>query len=508
MTLDAVSLSVLTNALVGIADEMLASLVRAAYSSNIKERRDCSTAIFDAAGRCIAQAAAIPVHLGALPESVAAVRARPQEPGDVFLLNDPFQGGSHLPDLTVVAPLFVDAVLFGFGASRAHFADVGGMRPGSMPADAVEIYQEGLIIPPVRVRAAGRPVDDVLAMVLANVRDPARSRGDLRAQMAATALAERRLAELAERHGLTAVQELPDAVLDYTERRARAALRRLTPGRGEAAGELEGDGSVDVDIPIHVVVEIADGEVHVDFAGTSAAVRGNVNCPRAVTRAACLFALRALLPADLPQNEGIDRVLRVSAPPGCLVDARHPSAVAAGNVETSQRVADTVQQAMGAFADVPAAGQGTMNNVVIGGDGWTYYETLGGGQGASSSGPGDSGVHVGMSNTLNTPIEALELEFPMRVERYDLSGGRGGDGEHRGGDGLCRSIRVLQPATLSLLTDRRRHGPLGAHGGEPGEPGENLVNSTPRPPKTVVHLEAGDVVTIRTPGGGGWGSPR
>jgi N-methylhydantoinase B len=507
VTLDAVSLSVLTNALVGVADEMLAALVRTAYSSNIKERRDCSTAIFDVDGRCIAQAAAIPVHLGALPDSVAAVRRRPQHPGDVFLLNDPFQGGSHLPDLTVVAPLFDGSTHVGFGASRAHFADVGGMRPGSMPADAREIYQEGLIVPPVRVMAGGHPVDDVLALVLANVRDPARSRGDLRAQIAATALAERRLVELAARHGLDVLLALPDAVLDYTERRALAALARLTPGRSAHAGELEGDGATDDDIPIRVAVEVTADGVHVDFTGTSAAVAGNVNCPSAVTRAACLFAMRALLPADIPQNAGIERVLRVTTEPGSLVDARHPSAVAAGNVETSQRVTDIVRAAMGAFADVTASGQGTMNNVVIGGEGWNYYETLGGGQGASSSGPGDSGVHVGMSNTLNTPIEALELEFPMRVERYDLSGGRGGDGRHRGGDGLCRSIRVLTPATLSLLTDRRRHRTEGANGGGDGDPGENLVNGRPVAPKALVHLAAGDVVTVRTPGGGGWGTP-
>ncbi|WP_322777759.1 hydantoinase B/oxoprolinase family protein [Frankia sp. Cas4] len=522
--MDPVTLSVLASALAGVAEEAGTLLVRSAYSSNIKERRDCSAALFDAAGRMVAQAAHVPVHLGAMYESVRAVAERGAVPGDVWVLNDPFAGGNHLPDITLVSPLaadgqIADGQIIAYAATRAHHSDVGGMRPGSMPADSQEIYAEGLIIPPVRLVADGEWQDDILELICANSRTPELRRGDLRAQAAANRLAGTRLAELVDRRGLAVVLEAFTEVLAYGERRSRAMIASLPDGRYTAVGEVEGDGVGDDDIPIRVTATIEGDGLTVDFAGTSPAVPGNVNCPRAVTRSACCFALRVLLPDDVPANDGTYAPLTVRTEPGSLVDARRPSAVVAGNVETSQRIADTVlaalapalaarsQTAQSGPAGLPAQGQGTMNNLIIGGRGWTYYETLGGGQGASSRGPGPSGVHVGMTNTLNTPIEALELEYPMRVERYELDPGTSGPGRHRGGAGLVRSIRVLEPATLSVLTDRRRHAPQGAAGGGPGAVGRNEVDGVALAPKTSLELAAGAVVMIRTPGGGGWGSP-
>ncbi len=485
-----IELSVASAALTGIAEEMGTVLVRSSLSANIKERRDCSAALFDARGRMVAQAEHIPVHLGAMPESVAAVIAHGPQPGETWILNDPFAGGSHLPDITMVTPLALEGRIAAFACTRAHHSDVGGIAPGSMPATSTSIWQEGVIVPPVRL------TDEVLAVLLANVRTPELRRGDLAAQSAANRLAEERLAEL--RFPLADAFE---AVIAYAERRAREAIGRLPDGRYEAEGEVE----TDVDLPIRVAVTVADDRVEIDFDGTSPAAPGNVNAPLAVTRAACTFAVKVALGADVPVNDGLFRAVEIRAPEGCLVNARHPSAVVAGNVETSQRIADTVLLALAQAADVPAQGQGTMNNLVIGTPRWTYYETLGGGQGASSRGDGPSGVHVGMSNTLNTPIEALELDAPLRVERYELLDGSGGEGRHRGGDGLVRAVRVLEPATLSLLTDRRRHAPQGLEGGGPGRTGRNLVNGEELPPKATRELAAGDVVTVETPGGGGWG---
>ena len=503
--LDPVTLSVLASALAGIAEEMGAVLIRGSYSSNIKERRDCSTALFDARGRMVAQAEHIPVHLGAMPEAVAAIRRRKPEPGDVFAINDPYSGGTHLPDITLVSPVALDGEILGYAVTRAHHSDVGGMRPGSAPSDSREIYQEGIIIPPVRLVRGGDYVDDVLDLLLANVRTPAIRRGDLRAQIAGNQIAEERLRELIDRRGKEIVLAAFDEVISYTERRTREVIRELPDGEYRAEDFMEGDGTVDEDIPIRAKVRIREDSMSIDFSGTSDAVRGNVNCPLAVTRSACYFALRVLLPGDVPANAGTYAPLDITAPKGSLVNARSPSAVVAGNVETSSRIADTVLSALSGAAALPAEGQGTMNNLVIGGSGWTYYETIGGGQGASHKGPGPSGVHVGMSNTLNTPTEAFELEYPMRVERYELLYGSGGEGKHRGGDGIVRSVRVLEPASLSLLTDRRRHPPRGIEGGEPGEPGKNLLNDEELPPKVSRDMEEGDVVTVKTPGGGGYG---
>ncbi|HEY7603437.1 MAG TPA: hydantoinase B/oxoprolinase family protein [Gaiellaceae bacterium] len=489
----------MTASLVGIAEEMGTALVRSASSANIKERRDCSAALFDASGQMVAQAEHIPVHLGAMPESVAAVITGNPAPGDLFVLNDPFAGGSHLPDITVVSPLDLDGEIVAYACTRAHHSDVGGITPGSMPAGSTSIWQEGLVVPPVRLD------DSVLRVILANVRTPELRRADLAAQTAANRLAGERLAELAARHGREAVLGAFDEVIAYAGRRAGEAIRCLPDGRYEAEGEVEGDGVTDDDLTIRVAVTIAGDAIEIDFGGTAPAAAGNVNAPFAVTRAACTFAVKVALGADVPVNAGLAATVTIRAPAGCLVDARAPSAVVAGNVETSQRIADTVLLALAQAADVPAQGQGTMNNVVIGSSTWTYYETLGGGQGASARGDGPSGVHVGMSNTLNTPVEALELDLPLRVERYELLDGTGGTGRHRGGDGLVRELRLLEPATLSLLTDRRRHAPLGLDGGEPGSPGRNLLNGAELPPKVTRELEPGDVVTVETPGGGGWG---
>ncbi|MGE5273576.1 MAG: hydantoinase B/oxoprolinase family protein [Verrucomicrobiota bacterium] len=486
-------------ALAGVAEEMGTALVRSASSPNIKERRDCSAALFDARGRMVAQAEHIPVHLGAMQESVGAVIARAPRRGDVFVLNDPFEGGSHLPDVTLVSPLDVDGEIVGYACTRAHHSDVGGLVPGSMPAGSTTIWQEGLIIPPVRLD------ESIMRIILSNVRTPEVRRADLRAQAAANRLAGERIRELVERRGRDTVLATFDAVIAYAERRAREAIRRLPDGRYEAEGEVEGDGITDDDLPIRVAVTVAGDEIEIDFDGTAPAAAGNVNAPLAVTRAACTFAVKVALGADVPVNAGLYEAVSIRVPEGCLLDARAPSAVVAGNVETSQRIADTVLLALAQGAEVPAQGQGTMNNVVIGTSTWAYYETLGGGQGASGRGDGPSGVHVGMSNTLNTPVEALELELPLRVERYELLDGSGGGGRHRGGDGLVRSLRVLEPATLSLLTDRRRHAPLGLRGGGPGRPGRNLLNGEELPSKATRELNAGDVVTVETPGGGGWG---
>jgi N-methylhydantoinase B len=511
LSLDPVTLSVLASALSGIAEEAGAVLIRGAYSSNIKERRDCSAALFDAKGAMVAQAEHIPVHLGAMPEAVAAVIEHEPDPGDVWIVNDPYRGGTHLPDITLVSPLVASASgdeasgrgrgdILAYAVTRAHHSDVGGMRPGSMPADSTSVYQEGIVIPPLRLG------DDVLELILANVRTPDIRRGDLRAQTAANKLAGRRLEELVERRGRDVVEQAFEEVVAYAERRTREALRDVPDGTYEAERALEGDGVTDDDVMIRASVTVDGDELSIDFSGTDEQVAGNVNCPLSVTRSACYFALRALLPSDVPANAGTYAALSIEAPEGTVVNAQSPAAVVAGNVETSQAIADTVLAALAQAVDLPAQGQGTMNNLIIGGRGWTYYETIGGGQGASASGPGPSGVHVGMSNTLNTPIEALELEYPMRVERYELRDGSGGDGEQRGGDGVERAVRVLEPATLNLLTDRRRHAPGGREGGGDGACGENLLNDEELPPKATRELAEGDVVVVRTPGGGGYGS--
>jgi N-methylhydantoinase B len=506
--IDALELSVLAHGVAMIAEEMGGVLVRSALSPNIRERRDASAALFDAQGRMIAQAAHIPVHLGAMPEAVAAVRRCGPNPGDVFLLNDPYHGGSHLPDLTLVEAVEVDGAIGGFTAVRAHHADVGGMSPGSMPQGATELVQEGIVIPPVRLVRAGALNEELLSLLLANVRTPAERRGDLGAQLAACAAGASGWRALAHRLGARKLAAACDALLDYAERRVRGRLASLEGRRGRAVDCLEGDGVSDADIEIAVALEVRDGTLALDFTGSAPQVAGNVNCPAAVTRAAAVFALRTLLADDVPTNDGIARAITLVLPERSAVNAAWPAAVAAGNVEMSQRVADTILAALGdAGVDVAAQGQGTMNNITFGGAGWTFYETLGGGQGATAAGPGPSGVHVGMSNTLNTPVESLERATPLRIDRYALRDGSGGGGAHRGGEGVVRAYRATAPCTVTLLTERRRHAPRGVKGGDAGAVGRNLLNGEPLPAKCRVALKAGDVVTIETPGGGGYGSP-
>ncbi len=509
VALDPLELSVWSSLVSMIAEEMGSVLVRGALSPNIRERRDASCALFDAEGRMVAQAAHIPVHLGALPEAVRAVREARPAAGDVFLLNSPWQGGSHLPDLTMVEAIDDGrGAIAGYAVVRAHHADVGGMSPGSMPQGATELVQEGLILPPVRLERGGVPQEEMLTLILANVRTPQERRGDLAAQRAACDVGARGWRALLAQHGAARLAAVTSGLLDYAERRAVSRLAALDGAVGVAEDALEGDGVSDAEVPLRVALAVRGGQLHLDFAGTSAMVRGNVNCPIQVTRAAALFVLRALLPDDVPTNEGIARPIVIRTPDDCCLAARAPAAVAAGNVEMSQRITDLLFTAFAAAGvEVPAQGQGTMNNITFGGAGWTFYETLGGGQGASAKGPGPDAVHVGMSNTRNTPIESLERAYPIVIERYAVRRGSGGAGRHRGGDGVIRAYRVLAPCTVTLLTERRSRAPRGAMGGAAGMPGENLLNGQPLPAKCRRDLLPGDVIELRTPGGGGWGAP-
>jgi N-methylhydantoinase B len=509
MTLDAIGLEVMAHAFAGIAEEMGAALVASALSPNVRERRDSSAALFNVQGEMIAQAAHIPVHLGAMPEAVAAVRALDPAPSDTFVLNDPFTGGTHLPDITMVHAIDVEGDVGGFTVVRAHHSDVGGSRPGSMPPHSSEIFEEGIIIPPIRWTRCGVLQEDAVRVLLANVRTPEMRRGDLAAQLAACERGAERVRELVERRGRSFVAEAVTDLLDYAERRTRAALEhRVKPGRYQAEDFLEGDGVRDEDVRIRVAVEVRDGGLVADFSGSDQAVQGNVNCPISVTRSAVLFVVRCLVGEDVPTNGGLHRAVEVRAPIGSVVNAQRPHAVAAGNVETSQRITDTLFLALAAAADVPAQGQGTMNNVVLGGSGWTYYETLGGGQGASSSGPGPSGVHVGMSNTRNTPVEVFELEHPLRIVTYSLRDASGGRGRHRGGNGVVRAYEALDAVDVSVISERRRRGAQGVSGGRSGKPGRNLLNDRELPGRVALQLVPHDVLRIETPGGGGWGAPQ
>jgi N-methylhydantoinase B len=487
-----IELQILGSLLRAVAEEMGAVLVRSAFSANIKERRDCSTALFDERARMIAQAEHIPVHLGAMPDSVAAVLAHDPQPGEVWALNDPYTGGTHLPDITLVSRTEA-----GFAVTRAHHADVGGREPGSMPAASRTLAEEGVVIPPTLLD------DDALARLVAQMRNPDERRGDLRAQLAAQRLAEQRVAELCAQRGKESVTAAMDELYAYSERALRAGIARLPDGTYEAADTLE---PIAGELDIRVTVTIAGDEATIDFAGTSPQHDGNLNCPLSVARSACYYVVRVLVDPDVPASGGAFAPVTVSAPEGCLVNAQPAHAVAAGNVETSSRIVDVVMRAFGQAIPVPAQGQGTMNNVTLGNDRFTYYETIGGGQGACPDADGPSGVHVAMSNTLSTPVEALELQYPLRVERYGLRLGSGGDGARRGGDGVVRELRVLDDCRLSIISERRTRAPQGERGGAPGERGRNLVNGEAVGAKVTRALAAGDVVTIETPGGGGSGS--
>lgn len=503
MTIDPITLQVMIGALRAACEEMGATLIRSAYSANIKERHDCSTALFDARGELVMQAEHIPVHLGSMPDAVAAILDQRQEPEAEWILNDPFRGGTHLPDITLVSPVFVDGQLFGFAASRAHHADVGGPTPGSMPAFSHRLDEEGVVIGPTRVTPAA--LDDLVAQM----RNPRQRLADLRAQQSANRVGCLRLAELAARHGAAGLREGMDEILAYSERRTRAALAALPDGTYSAEDFLEDDSpdGSERDVALRVTATISGETLRLDFAGTDPQIDGNLNCPLSVTKSAAFFAVRVLTDPDAPPCAGAHRPIEVIAPPGCLLNAAAPAAVVAGNVETSSRVADLVIAALAGARPVPAQGQGTMNNLTLAGEGFTYYETLGGGQGACPDADGPSAIHVAMSNTLNTPIEALETEFPLRVRELALRRGSGGAGAHRGGDGLVRELEALAPMRFTLLTERRRRAPQGRDGGAPGVTGQNLLDERPLPSKSEGDLAPGSRLRVETPGGGGHGLP-
>jgi N-methylhydantoinase B len=487
-----IQLQVLGHALRSVAEEMGAALVRSAFSANIKERRDCSTALFDERGRMVAQAEHIPVHLGAMPDAVAAVMKHEPARTDVFVLNDPFAGGTHLPDITLVSRMEV-----GFAATRAHHADVGGREPGSMPADSRTLEEEGVVIPPTRLDG------EMLESLVVRMRNPDERRGDFRAQLAAQRLADERIAELCARHRITRIRSAMDELIGYSERVVRAGIERLPDGRFEAEDVLE---APEGDLAIRVAATVVDDELEVDFTGTDPQHEGNLNCPLSVTRSATYFVVRCLTAPDVPASAGAFAPVRISAPVGSLVNARPGAAVAGGNVETSCRIVDVLFRALGQVVPVPAQGQGTMNNLTLGNDRFTYYETIGGGQGACPEDDGPSGVHVTMSNTLTTPVEALELAYPLRVKLHELRLGSGGAGRHRGGDGVARELEAIEACRASILSERRAHPPAGARGGTPGAPGRNLLNGEELPAKTAVELAPGDLLRIETPGGGGYGT--
>jgi N-methylhydantoinase B len=498
--LDPIALQVMIGGLRAACEEMGAALIRSAYSANIKERHDCSTAIFDAGGELVMQAEHIPVHLGSMPDAVAAVIDLDQTPGASWILNDPYRGGTHLPDITLISPVFAAVELIGFAACRAHHADVGGPTPGSMPADSTRLEDEGVVIPPTRVS------QEVLRDLAAQMRFPQQRLADLRAQEAANRIGALRLGELAERHGREQLDTAMAEILAYAERRTRHALAALPDGTYSAEDALEDDsGEGKRDVRLRVEATIDGEELELDFSGSDPELSGNLNCSLSVTKSAAFFAVRALTDPEAPPCAGAYRPITVKTPQGCLLNARFPAAVVAGNVETSSRIADLVIAALGGARPVPAQGQGTMNNLTLANEEFTYYETLGGGQGACPDADGPSAIHVAMSNTLNTPVEALESEFPLRVRELSLRRDSGGEGEHRGGDGIVRELEALAPMRFSLISERRRHPPRGRDGGEDGAPGRNLHNSEPLPGKCEGDLLPGDRLRIETPGGGGHG---
>jgi N-methylhydantoinase B len=519
--IDPIGLAVLNHRLAAVAEEMGVLLGQTGFSPNVKERRDYSCAVFDREGRLVAQAAHIPVHLGSTPLSVrAALAACEPAAGDVVMLNDPYAGGTHLPDVTLVAPVHArGGRLLGFVADRAHHADIGGMTPGSMPL-AREVYQEGFRMPPVRLVRAGRVERDVLALFLANTRVPEEREGDLAAQRAALDVGARRLVALAAELGGKRLRDGMAALRVYTERLMAATLRELRSGIYRATDWLDDDGISGAPVPIRVTITVREGRALIDFTGTASQVEGSLNANYAITLSAVFYVFSALSREPIPPNEGLLARLRVVAPHGTVVNADFPSAVAGGNVETSQRIVDVLLRALARAAPdrVPAASSGSMNNVAVGGfdpgrgRAFSYYETLGGGAGAGPRGPGASGIHTHMTNTLNTPIEALEAYYPFQVTRYALRPRSGGPGRHRGGDGLVRELRFLAPADVTLLCERRRRAPYGLAGGGPGGRGRNelIIGGAvqPLPGKLNVRVEAGAVLRVTTPGGGGWGSER
>jgi N-methylhydantoinase B/oxoprolinase/acetone carboxylase alpha subunit len=516
---DPIELEIFKNVFVSISEEMGAVLGRTSLSPNIKERKDYSCAVFNDRGETLAQGSHIPVHLGAMPLSVrAAIEALPFADGDVVILNDPYRGGTHLPDITCIAPLFFGKKPAFFAANRAHHSDVGGMTPGSMPL-ATEIFQEGLIIPPVKLVRKGRLDEDILGLILANVRTPDERRGDLLAQLAACEKGRQRVRESVDTYGLSKVLGYSRLIQDYTEKFLRATLRAIPDGDYAFEDFLDDDGISDDPIRIRVVIRIRGERAEVDFRGSSPQVKGGVNANDAVTCSAVLYVFRSLIAEDIPFNTGLLRPIKIIAPPGLIVSARHPAATAAGNVETSQRIVDVLLGALAkAVPDrIPAASQGTMNNIAIGGfdparsKSFAYYETIGGGMGASRERAGLSGVHTHMTNSLNTPIEALEHYLPIRIRAYALRTGSGGRGANSGGDGLIREYEFPIPAQVTIMSERRKFRPYGLRGGQAAASGKNVLLRDGRriglKSKVNLAVKAGDVLRIETPGGGGYGRP-
>ncbi len=521
--MDPIKLELYKNMLTSVAEEMGVTLRRTAFSPNIKERLDFSCAVFDDTGKMVAQAAHIPVHLGSMPLSVlAAIAHTEMVPGDMIALNDPYRGGTHLPDITLVAPVFPDKKeqqgknqpAF-FVANRAHHADVGGMSPGSMPI-ATSVIQEGIRIPPVKLVRGGALNTDLWELILANVRTPEERRGDIEAQVAANRVGERRLQEMVTKYGTTEIAAYMEELRGYASRMVRARLREIPDGRYVYADVLDNDGITDEPIEIRVAIEIKGDTAVVDFTGTAPQVRGSVNAIYAITLSAVFYTFRCLAGADVPANAGCLEPIQVIAPEGSVVNATFPAAVAGGNVETSQRIVDVLLGALSQACpdEIPAASSGTMNNLTIGGydasrgKEFTYYETIAGGMGARPNSDGIDAIHTHMTNTMNTPIEAIETNYPMQVVEYAIRRGTGGKGKFRGGAGVVRALRILTDAEATILSERRTRGPYGLQGGEQGKPGRNVLISGKKEHqlagKASVSMEEGDVIRIETPGGGGF----
>ncbi|KYK37165.1 MAG: 5-oxoprolinase [Theionarchaea archaeon DG-70] len=513
--MDAVTLEILRCSLQSVAEEMGATLGRTAFSPNIKERKDFSCAIFDSKGRMVSQAEHIPVHLGSMPLSVKeALKEFTLEEGDAIILNDPYWGGTHLPDITLVTPVFSKELL-GFAACRAHHADVGGKVPGSMPGDSREVFEEGIIIPPVKLYQKGELDTDILKFILRNVRTPDERKGDLKAQVSACEIGKRRIKELSSKYGKEMIAESFNEVMDYSERRMRKKIKEFPAGEYSAEDFMDNDGIIDEPVKIAVTVTVNDG-LHFDFTGTDSQRPGNINAVYAVTLSCVYYTVRCVTDPEIPPNGGCYRPVTVTAPEGCLLNPVHPHAVSAGNVETSQRVVDVLLRVFARIVPekVIAGCQGTMNNVTIGGSvngkSFAYYETIGGGMGARYNKDGIDGAHTHMSNTLNTPIEALEMTYPFLVTEYSLISDSGGKGKYRGGLGIVRSIKVLTDCTVSIQSERRKFAPYGLFGGENGRKGRNVLirngEIVELPSKTTYQLLKNDIIRIETPGGGGYGN--
>ncbi|MFQ6045261.1 MAG: hydantoinase B/oxoprolinase family protein [Gemmatimonadales bacterium] len=519
---DPIVLEIFRNLFYSVAEEMGVTLCRTAFSPNIKERRDYSCAVFDGDGRMVAQGEHMPVHLGSMPLSVeAAIKHVRMDPGDMAIVNDPFRGGTHLPDITLVQPVHLgsdEAPTF-YVANRAHHSDVGGMTPGSMPLSR-SIYQEGIRIPPLKLVRRGEVVHDVMQLILANVRTPTEREGDLTAQIASNRTGERRLGTIAEKYGRETASDYMRHLQDYAERITREAIKSIPDGSYTFQDVMDDDGQSNGPLPIVVTITIDGDRARIDFTGTAPQVQGSVNAIYAITLSAVMYCFRVIVPFPVPSNHGTIRPLEVIAPEGTLVNARPPAAVAGGNVETSQRIVDVVLGALAqAIPDrIPAASSGTMNNLTLGGtdprtdQDFAYYETIAGGMGARPSADGLDATHCHMTNSLNTPVEALEHSYPFRVRTYGVRRGSGGKGRYRGGDGIRREIEVLCPAQITILSDRRVHAPYGLQGGAAGTPGRNVLidaeGERELPSKASVWVEKGAVIRVETPGGGGYGAAR